>query len=373
MENFKNKDYYQILGVNHNTTDKEIKSAYRSLARKYHPDINPGNKLSEKKFKEIGEAYAILGDEKKRKQYNLLRGIKNSSAEEFYNKNTQQNKKQANTAYTEEKNRDTKKKETNKNQSTTKSTNKESSDKKNFNDSFYDFIDSIFKKPKDYENSSKSSKQYEYTPTPIRGEDITTDMTITQIEAINGTVRKINVLNTQACTQCKGRKVVNGYTCTSCNGHGEISLHKKINVKIPPNVVENSKIKIAGEGNRGQNGGVNGDLFIIVHIQKNSIFNFEGNNVICEIPITPSEAALGAEIEVPTIDGIVNMKIPPETHSGQKFRLVGEGLPEQNSNKKGDQLVTTRIEIPKNLSEKEKELYKELAIVRKFNPREKLC
>jgi molecular chaperone DnaJ len=352
VENFKGKDYYQVLGVNPKVTQKEIKAAYRALARKYHPDVNPGNKLSESKFKEIGEAYSILVDENKRRQYDIIKGIQRDPVPN----QSQSARKQADTAYS-------KQKETNQ-----KATPEE--DQKTFNDVFSDFFNGVFKK--DNETVSKTKKQTEQAANPKRGDDITADISVSVIEAHNGTVRKVNVLHTDTCGQCKGKRYVNGAPCIICGGQGEVTTHKAINVKIPPNVKEGAKIRISNEGNKGQMGGENGDLFLLVHIQKHSLFTFENINVLCEIPITPSEAALGTEINVPTIDGHISMKIPPETQSGQKFRLIGQGILDAQLNKKGDQFVTVNIEIPKNLSEKEKQLYQELARIRKFNPRENI-
>lgn len=356
MQSFRDKDYYKILGISYSATKKEIKSVYRTLARKYHPDVNPGNKICEEKFKEIGEAYEILSDDNKKKQYDILKGFNIPPKKTA--KETEQAKSQAREAYTskkpEEKPAPSPKQE----------------DNKQFNDIFSDFLDNLFKKPNsDY--TSKPKKQQESSP-PKRGDDILADISITISEAHNGTVRKVNILHTCSCTGCKGKKYVNGTSCTICGGQGEVSNHKKISVKIPQNVKEGSKIKISGEGNCGQNGGANGDLFLIVHIQKQSLFTFENLNVLCEIPITPTEAVIGTEIEVPTIDGLVNMKIPSETQSGQKFRLSGQGIIDSKTNSKGDQIITVRIEIPQNITEKEKQLYLELARIRKFNPRENI-
>jgi len=346
----KDKDYYKILGINASADKKEIKSAYRTLARKYHPDINQGNRLSEEKFKEIGEAYSILGDDAKKAQYDILRGLTQKKPN-----TSEQAKKQASEAYSEKKKPDEKK--------------KNEPEKHPFGDAFSGFMDKIFEKP---ESKEPQKQQQDKKPQPVKGEDITTNVSITVVEAHNGTVRKINILHTEICPKCKGKRHFNGGTCAICKGNGEISNHKKLSVKIPPNVSAGTKIRIAGEGNRGQNGGANGDLFLVVNIIKNSIFEFENLNVLCEIPITPSEAALGAEIIIPTIDGHINMKIPSETHSGQKFRLAGEGIPDSNTAKRGDQLVTVKIEIPPGLTNKEKELYQELAKIRKFNPRENI-
>ena len=236
---------------------------------------------------------------------------------------------------------------------------------------FSEFVDKMFEKGDPQKPKQSTEKPREVPkPEPKKGDDITADISITIIEAHNGTVRKVNILHTETCPKCKGKRYLSGAQCQTCKGNGEISSHKKLSVKIPPNVNEGSKIRIAGEGNQGQNGGGNGDLFLVVGIIKNSIFEFDNLNVLCEIPITPTEAALGAEIFIPTIDGQLSMKIPPETQSGQKFRLAGEGIPDANTAKRGDQLITVRIEIPSNITQKEKELYQELARVRKFNPRD---
>lgn len=320
----KNKDYYKILGISPDSDKKEIKKAYRTLARKFHPDINPGNKLFEEKFKEIGEAYVILIDDKKRLQYDMLKGITNPKPE------SEQLKQQASKAYSEQ---------------------KTPPGKKNF--------ENIFKSFTKLEPGKK-------------GEDITTDVHVTVSEAYNGTIRKVNILRSEKCNKCKGRRAINHVSCDKCNGNGEISSHKQLNVKIPPKVKENSKIRIAGEGNKGENNGENGDLYLLIHIIKNSFFTYDGLHVHCEIPITPSEAALGGEIQIPSLDGFINMKIPPETRSGQKFKLAGEGLSDTNTNKKGDQIITLRIEIPPNLTNREKELYNELARTRIYNPRENI-
>lgn len=354
----KDKNYYKILGIDTSADHKEIKSAYRSLARKYHPDTNQGNKISEEKFKELGEAYSVLHDEEKRAKYDLLRGITQKKVN-----TSEQAKKQASEAYAEQKKDSGKQKE------------KPAQEKRPFGDVFSNFVDKMFEKgeaPKPGQPSGKPKETFKSKPEPKKGDDITADINITIVEAHNGTVRKVNILHTETCPKCKGKKYFNGGQCLTCKGTGEISNHKKLSVKIPPNVSEGTKIRVAGEGNQGQPGAANGDLFLLVNIIKNTVFEFDNLNVLCEIPITPTEAALGAEIFIPSVDGTVSMKIPPETHSGQKFRLAGEGIPDANTAKRGDQLVTIRIEIPPNLTQREKELYSELAKVRKFNPRENI-
>ena len=169
---------------------------------------------------------------------------------------------------------------------------------------------------------------------------------------------KVNILSTQECSNCHGRKFANGYNCPVCDGMGTISQHKKITVKIPPNVKPNSKIRIPSEGNQGMYGGKNGDLYLNVVIENNSNFKYDDLNVLFTIPITPPEAVLGTTINVPTANGNVLMKVMPKTSSGQKYRLAGQGLTKDG--KTGDMIVTVNIEVPQNLSDKEIELYQQL-------------
>jgi len=348
----KDKDYYKILGIAYNCDKKEIKKAYRELAKKFHPDINPGNKLYEDKFKELGEAYSILIDDKKRLQYDILKGFITTKEQ-----TPEQTKNQASKAYSPKK------------PGAESSAEKNKKSEINFDNIFKEFTKNFTKNFENTKSDKKSSNEAK-KQSPQKGEDISSEVNITVTEAFNGAIRKVNILRVDTCPKCKGKRIINDSSCNNCNGRGEISSHKQLNVKIPSNVKENSKIKIAGEGNKGLNGGENGDLYLLIHIIKNSYFSFDGLHVHCEIPITPSEAALGGEIQVPSIEGFVNMKIPPETRSGQKFKLSGEGLPDGNSGKRGDQIVTVKIELPSNLTEREKELYKELSRERKFNPRE---
>ncbi len=367
MHSPKSKNYYKTLGINSSASAQEIKAAYRNLARKYHPDVNPGNKVCEEKFKEIGEAYDILGNQDSRKKYDLS----NSYNLDKYSA-PKQKKEKAKQAYNNQKTKETEKtKDTDKKQKQNPDKNKQTDKEKGF---FSDILGGMFKAEAGEDNnkvkkedSPKSKKQK-----PTKGEDIYTDITINAAEAHNGTVRKINILHTEKCKKCKGKRLINDLPCAICEGNGETSIHKKLNVKVPTGVKNNSKIKISGEGNKGIHGGESGDLYLVIKVQKNSLFKFDKNDVTCEIPITPSEAALGAEFKVPTPEGSVLMKIPPETFSGQKFRLIAQGLNDSKTSKKGDQFVIVKIEIPKNLTKQEKELYHELARARHYNPRESL-
>lgn len=341
------KNLYEILEISSTATPVTIKSAYRKLARKYHPDLNSGDSACIKKFKEITEAYEILSDSNKKKNYDILRGLyKNTSQAKF---------SEAEKAYKEAY------------RSTHDETQKRPEPPKNdgISNIFNDILEG-FKK-----TTSSSSKETFKTKQmrPERGSDVNTDVTISILEAIEGTTRTINILHTQACTNCQGRPFLNGTKCPICGGIGEESLHKKLNVKIPAHVKHGSKIRIANEGNKGYNGGRNGDLYLKIKIENNPDFKYDGANILHTIPIAPFEAILGATIEINTPNGKVSMKITPNTHCGQKFRLAGQGI-EQNG-KKGDMIVTVNIEVPKNPSKEEIELYKKLKSITKSDIREK--
>lgn len=333
------KNYYEILGVESTASADELKSAYRKLARKYHPDV-AGNESAEK-FKEITEAYDTLSDETKRKRYDILRGIFS------YNKSTtdKTTQKEAQKAYRQAQNQEEIIKEANKSKETFK---KQTSNTQDFSNLFNDFLDGL----------KTQSKQKKETHKPINGDNITTDVVITMGEAMSGISKTVNILSTQECSNCHGRKFANGYNCPVCDGLGTVSQHKKITVKIPANVKPNSKIRIPSEGNPGMYGGKNGDLYLNVVIENNSNFKYDNLNVLFTIPITPPEAVLGTTINVPTANGNVLMKIMPKTSSGQKYRLAGQGLTKDG--KTGDMIVTVNIEVPQNLSDKEIELYQQL-------------
>lgn len=339
------KNYYSILGVTPDSTEAEIKSAYRRLARKYHPDINP-NGVS--RFKDITEAYETLSDAKKRLQYDTINGFFKSTTktEKQHTSSTQaqsQYKKQSssspNTAST-------------RNKPFEKEINKQEFSKK---------INNLF------ENFTKKNKE---TPQPKKGSDINEEISITIKEAVNGVERTINVVHSGECPHCKGRKFINGAICPVCNGSGEKAEQRKISVKIPKNVKNGTKLRIKSEGNYGENGGKNGDLFLKIKIEPNSKISFDGNNIIYNIPITPFEAVLGGKISVAGFDGNISLKIPPQTHSGQKFRLAGQGLAQNGKN--GDMIVNVHIEIPCSLSDDEIRLYEKLKKLSTQNIRENL-
>lgn len=333
------KNYYSILGVTPDSSDAEIKSAYRKLARKYHPDVNP---YGTARFKDITEAYETLSDAKKRIQYDTVNGFFKSSPKQ---EKQHTSSEKAGSEY---------KKQTFGQHHTEPKMSKEEFSKK-INDIFEEFSKP---KPKKEKNA------------PKRGEDLYEDISITIKEAVNGAERVINVMHSSACPNCKGRKFINGSLCHVCNGSGEKAEHKKITVKIPKNVRNGTKLRISHEGGSGLNGGKNGDLYLKIKIEPNNRMAFEGNNIIYNVPITPFEAVLGGSISVPAFDASLKLKIPPKTHSGQKFRLTGQGL--KQNNKSGDMIVIVHIEIPCSLSDDEIRLYEKLRKLSTQNIRENL-
>ena len=298
-------NYYEILGVSSDSSLAEIKAAYRKFVRLYHPDVNPEGA---EKFQEISKAYETLSNDEKRKQYNILKGI-------------------------------FKKESTIDNNETEKEEPKPKKSDKNISNIFNMFFE---------------KKRIE----AIDGEDINTDVTISLFEAINGTNKTVNIAHSEVCPRCKGRKFINGTKCSICGGNGNYFEHKKITVTIPAKIKNGTKLRLKGEGNKGKFGGKNGDLFLIVHINSNSKIQYDGLNILYNVPITPYEAALGEDILIPTYDGNINLKIPKNTSSGQEFRLTGLGL--NDGKKSGDMIVTVTIEIPTSLSDDEVKLYEKL-------------
>ena len=332
------KNYYDILQVTPDSSNAEIKAAYRRLARKFHPDINPA---SADKFKDITEAYSTLINSEKRHNYNILNGFFETAGTKSSHNKTDE--------------------EYNQTQSSESVCNKFKK-KKNYSDKvFKDTINDIFR-----DFTQKESKKN----IPVNGEDITADVTISISEALKGTTRTVNILHTEVCQKCKGRKFINGAKCQKCKGTGECSEHKKITVKIPAKIKNHMRLRIKGEGNSGKNNGKNGDLYLNVHIEGNSNIKYEGLNVYYNMPITPFEAVLGGTIRIKTLEGNISLKLPPNTNSGQKFRLAGQGVKQKN--KSGDIIITVHIEIPRSLSEDEIKLYEKLKKASSLDIRENL-
>lgn len=326
------KDYYKILGVTEFESAENIKIAYRKLARKWHPDI-AGNSLDVmSKFKEINEAYSILSNQVKKAEYDKARRFYNYAKDNKYNYEN-----------TEKKSTESKKQN------------------KNFKFNWEEFLGKKYRETLFQEQKIKAAKN---------GEIINTDLDITVFESISGTTKTINILQTEICPKCKGKKFVNTNLCDECKGKGEKNTYKRFTVKIPAGIKNGSKIRLAGEGGKGIHGGCNGDLFITIHIKEENNYKTEGLNIFKTIPITPFEAVLGGNIKVESINGSFNIKIAPNTQNGQKIRVSGAGIVQNN--KIGDMIITVEIRIPKKLTEEEIGLYKKLAEISSSNIRDVL-
>ncbi|MEZ0287835.1 MAG: molecular chaperone DnaJ [Methylophilus sp.] len=346
------KDYYEVLGVNRDAGDEEIKKSFKKLAMKFHPDRNPDNPKAEESFKEAKEAYEILSDEQKRAAYDQYghAGVDQSMGGGGFS----------------------------------------GFNSGNFSDAFGDIFGDIFGGGAGGARNQRSNV--------YRGADLRYNLEISLEEAAKGTETKIRIPVQTNCETCHGsgaRPGTSPVTCTTCNGHGQVRMqqgffsvqqtcpkchgsgkmvkepcptchgggrvkqNKTLNVKIPAGVDEGDRIRLSGEGEAGVNGGPTGDLYVVVHLKEHSIFQREGANLHCEMPISFSTAALGGEIEVPTLDGAAKMKIPTETQTGSVFRLRGKGIKPLRSSEHGDLMVHVVVETPVRLTEKQKELLRE--------------
>ena len=339
------KDYYEILGVKRDATAAEIKSAYRKLARKFHPDVNK-TKEAESKFKDINEAYEVLGDEAKRKRYDSL-GSNWQGGSEYTPppgfENFSFNFNQGGGAQSFNFGQDA--------------------------GGFSDFFSSLFGDFmaggqtrttggfNGYDFSRGRTSQTQQRPQKSEKLDITKNLDITAKELFEDKPITVKFSELEKCTQCPP----NGF-CTHCGGTGFVNNSSSVKIKLPKNVTEGQKIKLKGKG-RVDSYGRRGDMYLVVHI-KDGEYQIDGTTLIKEVEITPTEAVLGTQKDIETLHGKINIKIPKMVSSGQALRLKELGLPDKNG-KYGDLKVKMKIVIPKDLTSKEIELYKQLADLRK--------
>ncbi|MDR2676619.1 MAG: molecular chaperone DnaJ [Endomicrobium sp.] len=344
-------DYYEILGINKAASADEIKSAYRKLALKYHPDKNPGNKESEEKFKAINEAYEVLSDVKKRQQYDTFgQGNNNGNY----------------TQYT-------------------------SDFSSNMGDIFGDILGDFF---------GGSSNGRSRTSQKKRGEDLRYDVEVSYLDAMKGKEIPIDIFKkevcsicngngtrdgaslkqcvkcdgkgqirytqgffsfSQECQQCKGNGTVINNPCSECKGKGTVNKRKSIKIKIPAGVDEGVSLKISGSGNAGANGSPSGDLYIVVHLKQTEGFKKNGDDLHTEVTVSFSQAAMGIDYNVPVLDGYVKVKIPPSTQPGTVLRVREQGFPKLGRKNKGDLYVKINLFVPKHLNDTQKQALFEYA------------
>ncbi|HVA26266.1 MAG TPA: DnaJ C-terminal domain-containing protein [Chloroflexota bacterium] len=342
------KDYYKTLGVAKGAPDKEIKQAYRRLARKYHPDVNPGDAKAEDRFKEIGEAYAVLGDPEKRKKYDQFGpSLRNGS---FWHEG-RYGPRNAPHPYTA---RDFAK------EFETETT------IRGMGSGFSEFFEALFGQGAAAERAAATgygapaARPRPEAP-PARGGDIEQSIEVTLEEVFSGGNRIFSIQIPELCPTCHGSALVNGKLCATCQGAGTVTRGRRIDVKIPPGVRDGSRIKLSGEGNPGATGGPKGDLYLVVKVQPHPTFDRQGNDLYVEVPVPLLKAVLGGEVEVPTLKGTrLSMRVPPETQNGRTFRLSGQGLPALRGDEHGDLYSKVRVILPTNLSARERDLFQEL-------------
>ena len=358
------RDYYTTLGVNRDASEEDIKKSYRKLAMKHHPDRNPDNKQSEEKFKEAKEAYEVLSDARKRAAYDQFghagvdasagfgAGARGFGGQEGFG---------------------------------------------GFADAFGDIFGDIFNSGG---GRGRGSGVY-------RGADLRYNLELTLEEAARGTEAKIRIPTLEECTtchgsgakpgtqpktcpschgqgqvrvsqgffsvqqtcpQCRGTGTIIPEPCATCSGAGRVKKHKTLSVKIPQGVDQDDRIRLTGEGEAGLNGGPTGDLYVVITLKPHSVFQRENSDLHCEMPISFATAALGGEIEIPTLDGHANIKIPAETQTGQVFRLRNKGIKSVRSSVHGDLFCHVAIETPVKLTAKQRELLREFEAINAEDP-----
>ncbi len=351
------KDYYKTLGVDKKATQDEIKKSFRKLARKHHPDLNPGDKASEQKFKELSEAYEVLGDEKKRADYDQFGKSPFDGGGPGFDYR----------AYT-------------------------SGDRFDFG-GFGDIFSDLF---------SQEGGQHQ---ADLRGSDLVMGLDLTLEEAFSGVTKPITFNREIACRECHGTGAETFEQCGQCKGSGKVSASKgffrmaqpcppcrgtgrkttrqcspcsgkgkvfrteSIKVKIPAGAATGSRIRLKGMGAAGHGSGSSGDLQIELTVRPHPLFTRKDDDIHLDLPVTFGEAALGAKIEIPTMEGSTVMTLPAGAQSGQKFKLSGKGFPSSRTGRRGDQYVTIKVAVPKNLNEQEKALVQDLESLYRESPR----
>jgi molecular chaperone DnaJ len=323
------KDYYKILGVSRNASEKEIKQAYRRLARKHHPDINPGDKAAEAKFKEINAAYEVLSNPEKRKKYDQF-GEQWEYADQFAKSGGQERVRwdfgRGGTSF-------------------------EYGDLGGFGDIF----SSLFG---DSGIGARTKRG------PRRGQDIESPVQVTLEEAYHGSTRLMQLQTQEPCTVCGGTGRVGNRACTVCGGAGVKLNPRRLEVRIPAGVKDGSRIRIAGEGGPGFAGGTKGDLYLVAKVLPHKLFERKGDDLYTEVSVPLTTAILGGEARLPTLKGNISLKIPPETQNGKVFRLAGKGMPQLGNNKYGNMFAKVKVTLPTNLTEEEKKLFEKLRSLR---------
>lgn len=330
------KDYYKILGVTRGASGDEIKKAFRKLARKYHPDVNPNDKKAESKFKEINEAYEVLSDANKRSKYDTLGP---NWQDQF--------------GYQPSANAGTRR-------STYGSTGGRSTPFDfDANSGFSDFFETLFGQTTTTPTGARGARSDIRRRT---GDNIEQPVEVTLQEAYSGGVRTFNIQSTEICPLCQGTGEVAAKPCTNCSGQGMVARSKRIQVKIPAGVDNGSKIRVAGEGQPGIGGGARGDLYLVISVTPDATYERKGDDLYVDVDVDLVKAILGGEVPIPLPDGRkLMLTIPTETQNGRMFRLAGKGMPRLRGEQSGNLYARVKAVLPMQLSPEERQLFAQLA------------
>jgi len=336
------KDYYRVLGVERNASDDEIRKAFRKLARKYHPDVAKDKRGAEEKFKQLNEAYEVLGDPAKRKKYDSL-GAHWRDGAQYHPPHDQTGGAWRQTSrggpggfeY--------------------------QFDGTGFSDFFEQFFGSTAR--------GASRPADDFATFSERGQDVEADLMVTLEEAFQGATRSISLRSSTPCDRCQGTGQLPQGDCPACHGSGEISQVKHFQVKIPPGVSQGQRLRLPGRGSAGFGQGPAGDLYLRVHLAPHPDFRVEGHDLCHELDLAPWEAVLGAKVSIPTLTGPIQIKVPPGSQRGQRLRLRGHGLPLKPGGQRGELFVVLQIQTPTEVSDEERTLWQQLARSSRFNPR----
>ena len=334
------KDYYKILGVARGASTDEIKKTFRKLARKYHPDVNPGDKKAEEKFKEINEAYEVLSDPEKRQRYDTLGpNWQEQFGPGFAGAGTRRSYQHGGGRSTYE-------------FDTTGSS------------GFSDFFETLFGRSGSVGAGMRNGGM-RHDMRKRAGDNIEQPVEVTLQEAYIGGSRTFSIQSTEVCSTCQGTGEVGNRSCSNCSGQGMVPRNKRIQVKIPAGVDNGSRIRVAGEGQPGIGGGPRGDLFLVISVKPDSLFERKGDDLYVDVNVELVKAMLGGEVMVPTPDGRrLLLTIPAETQNDRLFRLAGKGMPRLRGDGRGNLYARAKVVLPIDLSDEERGLFEKLARLR---------
>ncbi len=348
------KDYYKTLGVERTADEKAIRTAYRKLARQHHPDLNPGDKGAEDRFKEVNEAHEVLSDPDKRKLYDRFGEDWERYRDAGFTGDEPQGRPGAGRAQDVNDFGSWFTGQSGGGQEFVYSSPDEGGE------GFSDFFRTMFGS-----GARSSSRQQTARSRPRRGEDLDAPVEVSFDEAFHGAKRQLSLQAPEVCTTCGGAGFARGSICPTCDGNGVVNKARTLEVSIPAGVTTGSKVRISGQGGPGDNGGPPGDVYLIVTVRPDSRFERDGDDLRTEVDVPADVAALGGEAVVTTPTGKVALTIPAETQAGKTFRLRGQGMPKLKSKgQRGDLFARTRITIPTTISPRERELWEELRKIR---------